>query len=168
MAAARSQVAALDASYVTDRVYRVHRGPLSFRLRVEVADPPNRGLGAPLGEHLAELRAAAHAVVAQDGDEVVGVAVADPEWSGRVRVQHIYVAPPARGRGVGRALMDSVVAFAVAERSRCVWLETQAGNYPAIQFYRRLGFGLCGLDERFYGPASPDTALFFALDLTGA
>jgi ribosomal protein S18 acetylase RimI-like enzyme len=63
--------------------------------------------------------------------------------------------------------MDSVVAFAVAEGSRCVWLETQASNYPAIQFYRRLGFGLCGLDERFYGPASPDTALFFARDLPG-
>jgi ribosomal protein S18 acetylase RimI-like enzyme len=161
-------VARLDPSYVTDRVFRVRRGPFSFRLSVERVDPPHRGLAVPLSEHLAELRAAEHAVVAEDRGMVVGVAAADLEWSGRVRVQHIYVAPTARGRGVGRALMQSVVGFARTQGSRCVWLETQASNYPAVQFYRRVGFALCGLDERFYGPASADTALFFALDLPDA
>ena len=158
-------VARLDRSYLTDRVYRVHRGPFSFRLSVETVDPPYRGLAVPLSEHLAELRLAEHAVVAEDRGVVVGVAAADLEWNGRARVQHIYVAPIARRRGVGRALMRSVVSFARAKASRCVWLETQASNYPAVQFYRRVGFTLCGLDERFYGPASTDTALFFALDL---
>jgi ribosomal protein S18 acetylase RimI-like enzyme len=158
-------VAGLDPSYLTDRVYRVDRDALSFRLSVETVDPPRRGLAGPLSEHLAELRAAEHVVVAEEGGAVVGLAAADLEWSGRVRVHHIYVAPAARGRGVGTALMESVVSFARSRGSRCVWLETQANNYPAIQFYRRFGFNLCGLDERFYGPGSTDTALFFALDL---
>jgi ribosomal protein S18 acetylase RimI-like enzyme len=47
-------------------------------------------------------------------------------------------------------------------------VETQNTNYPAIQFYQRYGFKLCGLDERLYDPATQsieETALFFALDL---
>jgi ribosomal protein S18 acetylase RimI-like enzyme len=163
-------IASLDASYLTDRVYRVRRGALSFRLSAESVDPPVRGLSSPLSEYLADLHAAQHAVVADDAGTVVGVAAADVEWNRRVRVGHIYVAATARGRGVGRALMESVLAFARARGSPCVWLETQAANYAAVQFYRRLGFRLCGLDERFYdltSPAGTDTALFFALDLLG-
>jgi len=43
-------------------------------------------------------------------------------------------------------------------------------NYPAIQFYRRLGFRLCGLDETLYRPDDSasvpgEVALFFARDL---
>jgi ribosomal protein S18 acetylase RimI-like enzyme len=63
--------------------------------------------------------------------------------------------------------MDSVVAFARDRGAWCVWLETQADNSPAIAFYRRLGFRLCGLDECLYNPASPaagDLAVFFALE----
>jgi len=89
-------------------------------------------------------------------------------WNRRVRVEHLVVSPSARGRGIGRALMDTVTAFARSRGSWCVWLETQADNYPAIQFYQRLGYRLCGLDEYLYDPASPaagDLAVFFALDL---
>ena len=39
--------------------------------------------------------------------------------------------------------------------TRCSWLETQNVNYPAAQFYRRLGFRLCGLDETLYRPGIP-------------
>jgi ribosomal protein S18 acetylase RimI-like enzyme len=155
----------LDASYQTDRVYRVERGPLSFRLELVPVEPAHRGLVAPLSEEIATLRAAPHAAVAEEDGRVLGVAAADVEWSGRTRVQEISVAAAARGRGVGRALMDSVVAFARARGSRCVWLETQAANYPAIELYQRYGFTLCGLDERFYEARSSDVALFFALGL---
>lgn len=36
--------------------------------------------------------------------------------------------------------------------ARCLWLETQNVNYPAVQFYLRLGFELCGLDQTLYAP----------------
>lgn len=61
-----------------------------------------------------------------------------------------------RRRGIGRALMDSVVAFAGQVAARCVWLETQDVNYPAVRFYRRLGVRLCRVDQWLYDPASPD------------
>jgi ribosomal protein S18 acetylase RimI-like enzyme len=55
--------------------------------------------------------------------------------------------------------------------ARCLWLETQNINYPAVQFYRRMGFRLCGLDETLYRPGMPgllpaEVALYFSRDLT--
>jgi GNAT superfamily N-acetyltransferase len=165
------QLEALDTSYTTDRIYRVRRGPLSFEL-VEAAVVPalhRPGYPPPLRDDAERLRGMGHVVVAREGDSIVGVAAAAlSAWNRRVQVEHLYVTAPARGRGTGRALMASVVAFARRAGAHCVWLETQDVNYPAVQFYRRLGFHLCGVDQRLYDPASAnggDTALFFALDL---
>src|SRR5262249_55920874 len=100
---------------------------------------------------------------------LVGFAAARHEtWNRRVVVLHLYVAAGHRGRGIGRALIDHLDGFARTVGARCLWLETQNVNYPAIQFYRRLGFRLCGLDESFYDPAGPaagEVALFFVREL---
>jgi ribosomal protein S18 acetylase RimI-like enzyme len=159
----------LDTSFLTDRVYRVEREELAFRLVPEAVDPPLRKSYGSLADCLERLRRLRHVVVAEVGGEVVGLATAEPvEWSRRVEVEYFFVAPAARGRGVGRALMESVVGFARAAGAPLVWLETQNVNYPAVQFYRRLGFRICGLDERLYDPRTPtgeETALFLALEL---
>jgi ribosomal protein S18 acetylase RimI-like enzyme len=47
---------------------------------------------------------------------------------------------------------------------RGIWLETSTLAYPAIPFYRHLGFELCGLDVSLYDPArvaAEETALYF-------
>jgi ribosomal protein S18 acetylase RimI-like enzyme len=52
--------------------------------------------------------------------------------------------------------------------ARCLWLETQNINYPAVRFYLHLGFQWCGLDRSLYEPGDPaasETALFFAYEL---
>ena len=62
-------------------------------------------------------------------------------------------------------LLEAVDAFARSVSARCVWLETQNVNYPAIQFYRRAGFAFCGFDTSLYDPNDlimEDVALFFA------
>lgn len=161
---------ALDTCFTTDRVYRVRRGALSFDLVEEPADPPIRKSDPLLRPDTERLRGLGHVVVAEADGALVGVAAADlSTWNRRVQVEHFYVAAPARKRGIGRALMGSVVAFAREAGARCVWLETQNVNYPAVKFYQRLGFRLCGLDARLYDPATlerDEIGIFFALDLT--
>jgi ribosomal protein S18 acetylase RimI-like enzyme len=99
----------------------------------------------------------------------VGLAAADyAYWNRRLVLWHLYVAPAVRGRGLGTTLLESVIGYARGVKARCVWLETQNVNVPAIRFYGQRGFRLCGLDTRLYDPAGPvagETALFFALDL---
>jgi len=165
-----AQLATLDTSFTTDRIYRVCRGELAFELVEEVVDPPLRKSYDSLLDGAGRLRQMRHVVVAEEGATLVGCVSADlAAWNNRVQVEDCFVAPQARGRGVGRALMESVITFAREVHARCVWLETQSVNYPAVQFYQRLGFRLCGLDERLYDPKAlerEEVALFFALDLT--
>jgi ribosomal protein S18 acetylase RimI-like enzyme len=168
-----ARLAALDTSFETDRVYRVHRDPLAFALVEEPVAPPLRKTYPVLRPDAARLRGLGHVRVAEAGGVLVGlVAAAHATWNRRVEVEDLYVAPAARRRGVARALLHSVVTYARAVGARCVWLETQTVNYPAVQVYRRLGFRLCGLDESLYDPEPParperpEVALFFALDLT--
>jgi ribosomal protein S18 acetylase RimI-like enzyme len=161
---------AIDNSFITHLVYRVRRDTLSFRLEVETVDPPIRKSYGSLLADVDRVRRLGHVVVAEQSGALVGVVAADLSgWNRRVQIEHLYVAADARGRGNGRALVDSVVSYARDVRSWCIWLETQNTNHPAIQFYLRYGFRLCGLDERLYDPAtqsSKETALYFALDLT--
>ena len=66
-------------------------------------------------------------------------------------------------------MLNENVTFARSAGARCLWVETQNVNYPAIQFYRQVGFQLCGLDESLYDPEGPgrnEIALFFARELT--
>jgi GNAT superfamily N-acetyltransferase len=162
---------ALDTSFSAPVVYRVRRDALSFCLEEEAVDPPLRKSYGSILADVARIRRLGHVVVAELDGALVGVVAADlATWNRRVQIEHLYVAASVRGRGVGRALVDSVVAYARDVRSWCVWAETQNTNYPAVQFYRRCGFQLCGLDERLYDPETQsidETALFFALDLTG-
>jgi ribosomal protein S18 acetylase RimI-like enzyme len=156
----------LDISYSTDRIYRVHRDGLAFRLEEERTDPPvTKRYPRPVLELSDGL------LVACAGGQVVGCAELRFEsWNDRAAIEHIYVSAACRGRGVGRSLMDALARRAARHPSaRCLWLETQNVNYPAVQFYLRMGFRLCGLDQTLYRP-QPDilpgeTALYFTRDL---
>src|SRR5207244_1937931 len=124
----------LDTSFVTDRVYRVQRGELSFELVEERVEPPIRKAYPLRRQDAQRLRGLGHVVVAEMHGAVVGLAAADYKaWNRRVEVENFYVAPAARARGVGRALMESVLAYARTAGARCVWLESQAINYAAVQ-----------------------------------
>jgi ribosomal protein S18 acetylase RimI-like enzyme len=162
-------IAAVDASFATEWVYRVKPGELSFQLVETRVEPPLRKVLVTLGDEIEEICRLPFAAVAEDDGRVVGLVAGRHEgWHNRVRVEHLYVAPSARSRGIGRALVEAAVGYARRVGAACLWVETQNTNYGAIRFYRRVGFRLCGLDERFYdrwGPAGGEVALFFALDL---
>jgi len=161
----RARLLALDRSFTTDRVYRIARTSHSFTLEV-VPARPLLYKEFPLADDLGAGRAWEQGLVAEHAGAVVGfAATAHRQWNRRTELRHLYVAPPTRGQGVGRALIEAVVAAAHAAGMRCVWLETSNLAYPAIQFYRRVGFELCGLDVSLYDPASDvagETALYFA------
>ena len=159
-----SSVDALDTSFVTDKVYRLAQEGLTFCLLEEDVSPP-LSKRYTLDCHDAEARAEwDYAIVAQAGGRAVGfVAAQYVAWNRRVNIWHLYVAPDYRGRGLGTQLIDSVEGFARAAGARCLWLETQNVNFPAVSFYLHAGFTLCGLDASLYDPdslAQAETALF--------
>jgi L-amino acid N-acyltransferase YncA len=97
--------------------------------------------------HLAE-----HRFVAELDGEVVGWVAVVP-YSRRavyrgVGEESVYVAERARGRGVGRALLEAVIESA---RAGGLWT-LQAGIFPdnaaSLELHRRLGFREVGIRER--------------------
>jgi ribosomal protein S18 acetylase RimI-like enzyme len=134
-----------------------------FRLVPTRIDPPIRKVyGSPrTGDQIETL-------VAEMGGAIVGVAcISVATWNRRAVVEDLAVHPDRRGRGVGRALIEALEERARVGGARCLWLETQNINVPAIGFYRRLGFRFCGLDENLYDPVvhPGEVALFFERDV---
>ena len=93
-----------------------------------------------------------HRFVAELDGEVVGWVAVVP-YSRRavyrgVGEESVYVAERARGRGVGRALLEAVIESA---REGGLWT-LQAGIFPdnlaSLELHRRLGFREVGIRER--------------------
>ena len=66
----------------------------------------------------------------------------DSAWSGGVDIEleDVFVAAAARGGGVGRALVEHVLADACRRGCRVAGLTTNERNAAALALYRRLGF----------------------------
>lgn len=102
-----------------------------------------------------------HVVVAVDGDTpeapVLGSAVMGPNRTGRgahVATASFMVAEHARGRGVGRALGEHLLAWATAEGFRAIQFNAVVEtNTAAVALWRSLGFAVIGtVPEAFEHP----------------
>jgi L-amino acid N-acyltransferase YncA len=69
----------------------------------------------------------------------------------RAGVWGMYVAPEARGRGVGHALMDALVTHArTLEGVERLTLGVESGNEAARALYHSFGFVTCGVEPQAY------------------
>lgn len=84
-------------------------------------------------------------LLAQRGGAVAGFTQLYPLFSsvrtGRIwQLNDLYVAPPARRHGVGRALLDAARDHAAASGALGLQLETQRSNAAAQRLYAALGW----------------------------
>lgn len=80
-------------------------------------------------------------LVAEDADGILGFIACDRIAADRAEISHLFVAPEAIGRGVGRALIDAAVAK--LEAQGVLVLQT-ASDPHAEAFYHRAGFRTVG------------------------
>lgn len=71
-------------------------------------------------------------------------------------IQTIGVAGSARGHGLGRTLMLSLINEARSRGARQVFLEVRADNPSAQGLYRSLGFEDLGVRKGYYQPDNVD------------
>jgi GNAT superfamily N-acetyltransferase len=96
------------------------------------------------------------------GETAVGCVALRPMPEGVGEVKRMFVDPAWRGRGVGRALMETVVEAARLRGYRRLRLGTLQEMTVAQAMYRSLGFAEI---ERYRQDEMIDTC-FFELDLT--
>ena len=141
------------------RRVRPHEGSILMQVRLlSLLDAPyafgssyTESVQRPV-EHWAE-RAADASVggstavfLALAGEEPVGIAGAfEPEETpGTRRVFGVWVEPALRGQGLGRKLVETVVAWAEAVGADLIELWVNVSNDPAVRLYEELGFERSG------------------------
>ncbi|WP_433533646.1 ribosomal protein S18-alanine N-acetyltransferase [Micromonospora sp. CA-263727] len=95
-------------------------------------------------------------VVTDDDGEVLGyagLAVAPPDeaW-----VQNVAVRRDVQRRGIGRVLLEALLAEAARRAVRAVLLEVAADNAPAQRLYAMYGFEPIGVRRGYYQPSNTD------------
>jgi ribosomal-protein-alanine N-acetyltransferase len=93
--------------------------------------------------------------VATDGDELLGYAglavSGDEAW-----VQNIAVRRTAQRRGVGRALLEALLAEAARAGIKQTLLEVAVDNAPAQRLYATYDFEPVGIRRGYYQPSNTD------------
>ena len=93
----------------------------------------------------------------QHPDDIVGYAgLLAPIGSGEADIQTIAVAETARGNGLGRLLMQTLIGEARARRAEHVFLEVRADNPIAEGLYETLGFERIAVRPHYYQPDDVD------------
>ncbi|MFL5349877.1 MAG: ribosomal protein S18-alanine N-acetyltransferase [Hyalangium sp.] len=96
------------------------------------------------------------------GRELLGLAIF---WivQDEVHVLNVAVAPEHRRRGVGRVLMDEVLARGRHRNCALATLEVRRSNEAAIGLYKSLGFRSVGVRPNYYVDEKED-AIVMVLD----
>lgn len=122
--------------------------------RTTTRDPEFRALIAELDAELrvlyGDLQAAfdphnvlpelATAIVARDGDRAVGCGCFRSHAEATVEIKRMFVAPAARGRGVARAVLAALEAWASELGYRAAVLELADRQPGALALYERSGY----------------------------
>jgi ribosomal-protein-alanine N-acetyltransferase len=74
-------------------------------------------------------------------------------------VMTMAVAPAAQGRGLGRRLLEELVARAEADHAAYLMLEVRADNAPARALYGSRGFEVLSVRRRYYQPGDVDAEI---------
>jgi ribosomal-protein-alanine N-acetyltransferase len=70
---------------------------------------------------------------------------------GEAEIITLAVAPHARGRGLGRALLEAAITKASKQGAQAMFLEVGADNPHALALYAGLGFAKVGTRKNYYG-----------------
>jgi ribosomal-protein-alanine N-acetyltransferase len=94
-------------------------------------------------------------LVAVDGDDLLGYAglatTPDEAW-----VQNIAVRRSAQRRGVGRELLEALLAEAARQEIKQTLLEVAVDNAPAQRLYASYDFEPVGIRRGYYQPSNTD------------
>lgn len=108
-------------------------------------------------------RAHGVALLAERSGQAAGYALG---WSvaGEAELTRIAMDPPARGQGLGAALLQGWMAACQRSGATVIFLEVRADNTPAQNLYRRAGFVEAGRRRGYYADGADALVLRWALE----
>jgi ribosomal protein S18 acetylase RimI-like enzyme len=148
----------LTAGYTSSAKYVITKTETDketqITLTLQLLDPPylkRFGRDDELEEHYDEVLRQGLSLGAYDGNKLVGIAIAEKrDWNKTLWVWEFHIDTDYQGCGIGTKLMNSLAKKGKKAGLRVIACETQNTNVPAIQFYRKAGFEIGGIDLTYY------------------
>jgi ribosomal protein S18 acetylase RimI-like enzyme len=109
-------------------------------------------LARPRESWVEQLEKLATFVATLDGHDVGMVRIARPDTGATASLLSMWVAPEARRRGVGTALLDAAIAWTRARGFTRLRLEVVDDNTAAVELYTRKGFQPTGRTSTMPAP----------------
>jgi ribosomal-protein-alanine N-acetyltransferase len=99
-------------------------------------------------------------------EEGAGVVAFVISWhvADELHVLNVATRTDRRRRGLARALMDELIAYARSHRVKHVLLEVRRSNAAAMALYRRVGFFAMGVRARYYPDDEDAVEMVLLLD----
>jgi len=144
----------MDRSYSTDYVWQVDERPRPNEIAVtfrNVRLPRTAQVRVPNleGGLLAQWQQDECFIVAENQNQILGYLNMPLIPSEPVaHIRHLVVSPSQRRKGVGSALLTSVVAWAREQGIQGIMAGAETRNHPAISFLQRHGFTFCGYTDQ--------------------
>ena len=91
---------------------------------------------------------------AYENGKCVGLAIYEDYWLKYMYLYDLKVTADARGKGVGKALIQAGLEEAKTRGYRGIYTIAQDNNLNACMFYLCAGFDIGGFDNRVYGGTS--------------
>lgn len=111
-----------------------------------------------------ELASGHYYLVAVDGDRLLGYAGLAMSPPSEAWVQNIAVRRDVQRQGIGRALLEALLAEADRNGVRKVLLEVAMDNAAAQKLYARYGFEGVGIRRGYYQPSNTDALVMARTD----
>ncbi len=127
-----TSAADLDAAR---RLFRAYVDALDFDLDFQDFERELKALPGPYADPDGAI------LLAEVDDEPVGIVAVKPlDEAGVCEMKRLYVRPAHRGKGIGRALAETILETARTLGYDVMRLDTVASMTPARSLYRSLGF----------------------------
>ena len=127
---------------------------VEIKLERQIVDPPyvkRFGKDEELSTHYLEALEQGLSLGAYDGNDLIGIAIAEKRsWNRSLWVWEFHIEPEYQGKGIGTRMMQALAKKAKESDCRVMVCETQNSNAPAIDFYRKNGFEIEGIDLSYY------------------
>ena len=93
-------------------------------------------------------------VAEEEQSNIAGFAVASalgiPHEAAECELEFVLVSPQARRQGIGRTLVETVLAWARDLGAEEIWLEVRESNATALRLYAQCGFVVAGRRPAYY------------------
>lgn len=99
-----------------------------------------------------------HFLVAKDEGELVGY-ISFTKILDECQIVNVATAEKSRGKGVGSALILTLLDYANKNGIKKLFLEVRASNVPAISLYKKFGFLAVGVSKNHYSLPTEDAIL---------